>query len=317
MAVVVEALTLVVRRAALDASYPGGADAYLEDLTGRGRSARWACADEHLAAASYYTPDIAHKIRSLMEYGFVYEDNGTCVDLTVIDELTGPVVPCDWISWKRDPGVSSVAWLASENPGELATPDGWTPAHLARSDVRDEDGMFKLAEEGGVETWLDTGTGEVLCGPADRAGNAPGPLMQGIRSALERQCWPYTTHGPRVVRAAFQAGVLMHDLEVKVQEAAGLVSCRGSLPLVVPRRERGPDGSIEAALASLNERAGYKAYVMDHETGRISGSLVVEVSDRAAISTAAHTIIREIASLCRSAERRLLIEAVRWPHMRG
>jgi hypothetical protein len=58
MSVPIEALTLVMRRTALDVSYPGGADAMADWLAEEALNARWVVGDEHLIAASFMTADI-------------------------------------------------------------------------------------------------------------------------------------------------------------------------------------------------------------------------------------------------------------------
>jgi hypothetical protein len=312
MSVVVEALTLIVRRAALDASYPGGADGYLAEIAQPSYKARWICGDRHLTAVSFLTDDLVRALELVSERGLDFDDDAACRDVVVVDELTGPRPAWDWIGWSRGPDLVTTAWLADEDPGDLVTPTDWAPARLARADIRDEDFMFKLTEEDGVETWLDVNTSQVRHFPSDPAGNVVGPIMKAMRTAVENRGWAYTMHGPRVARALFNAGVLQHELEIKVQEDARLVRCRGLLPFFAPEQDRAAGSSLTRAIAVLNKGESYEACQLDPNTGRIWVLFTVEISDGVINPRLAGEIIGEVEALCMKAHRPLLEEAAQW-----
>jgi len=170
MSVLVEAISLVIRRAALDQKFEGGTNAFLSYCASRLSSEhRYACSDDHLVCLSYYTNDAADRgAVPLLGAGLIEIENDEFADFAVIDQHYGPVLDCRWLEWSRDPAGFTSAWLAGELPGELTTPQGWTveqSLQLKRADMSVlSDRALKLADENGVETWLDFATGRVISG---------------------------------------------------------------------------------------------------------------------------------------------------------
>src|SRR5689334_19092901 len=56
MSVLVEALSVVIRRSTLDDYYPGGTDSYLQLANSEASSARLACVDEELTSVRFLRP---------------------------------------------------------------------------------------------------------------------------------------------------------------------------------------------------------------------------------------------------------------------
>lgn len=174
MSVLIEALTLVVRKRELDIRYPGGTDAFLQAALELEAPPRFICnGDPHLVNLSFSDPDhLAPCVALLEAHGFMDVDDGKLVDMAYVDQHFGPTMPCDWLEWRRHPDGFTYAWLAGTEPGDMATDEDWTPERsrgMKRFDVRDEPGrMFRLAEEDGIETWLDTRTGKQVVGLAHR-----------------------------------------------------------------------------------------------------------------------------------------------------
>lgn len=178
MSVLVEALSLVVPRAKLDASWPGGADDFLWSIVGDDSPARYVCTDDRLASISFLDPDKAVEVAErLVDAGLVQVDEKRFVDFAFVDQHFGPMMPCDWLAWERHAEGFTYAWPSGEEPGDMAAPEGWTPEQsrgLTRNDVRDEPGrMMPLSSEEGLETWLDFETGQMIQGFPHRADVAP------------------------------------------------------------------------------------------------------------------------------------------------
>jgi hypothetical protein len=180
MAVLIEALTLVVRTRDLDIRYPGGSYAFLNACLTLPRPPRFICsADPHLVNLSYYDAEhLESSVALLYDNGFTDVEENRFVDMAYVDQHHGPTMPCDWLEWRRHRDGFTLAWLAGTEPGDMAAPEEWTPAQslaTRRSDIRDDpDRAMPLAEEDGIETWLDLTTGRVVAGLAHRPGEDAG-----------------------------------------------------------------------------------------------------------------------------------------------
>lgn len=171
MCVLIEALTLVVRKLSLEIAYPGGSDAFLHATLELAQPPRFVCScDPELVNLSFYSPEHAEPcIELLLEHGFIeLEDESTgFVDFALLDQHFGPALHCSWLEWKRHPEGFSYAWLAGTEPGDMAVPEDWTPERsrtMQRHDIRDDPGMLRLQRKDGREVWLDLRTGREWVG---------------------------------------------------------------------------------------------------------------------------------------------------------
>jgi hypothetical protein len=122
--------------------------------------------DDDLICLSYFSPDAADRaIVPLIQAGLTETIDDAFADFAIVDQRYGPTLPCTWLIWSQDPLGFTSAWLAGALPGELSTPEGWTlesSLRLRRVDIRNfPDRALKLADENGVETWLDFHTGRI------------------------------------------------------------------------------------------------------------------------------------------------------------
>lgn len=209
MSVLVEALSVVVARSSLDAKFPGGAEAYLAAARAPESPGRFAVADDDLTSVSFLTPEDATRfIERLIEQGLTETEEGENGDIAFVDQHYGPSVECPWIEWAKHEDGFTYCWLAGREPGDVAVPEGWSPAQslsLVRHDIRDEPGrMMRLAEEDGLEIWLDFKTGRQIAAVPHQpqAGGTAAPaakrrrrrrtsIMATVRRALEEQSWRY------------------------------------------------------------------------------------------------------------------------------
>ncbi|MEO5579956.1 MAG: YbjN domain-containing protein [Gemmatimonadaceae bacterium] len=292
MSVLVEALTLVVPRSALDISFPGATDGFLEALSDPAVDKRFVCSDDHLVSVSFMSPAALEPVaRRLTAHGLVEMEDSGFREFALVDQHFGPTMPCEWLVWKRHDEGYTTAWIATSEPGELAKPEGWTPAQsrqLSRSDVRDQTGWgMRLAEENGIETWLDFTTGRISVGLSHRSETAPRPvgpqselgvdsydepvrggaghaLLQVVHKALDEFGWRYqsATSGTAVVfRVA--AEHVPHDFFVSIDEEMKVVVCYLNTSFRVPE-------AIRPAVCELLTRANY---------GLRIGNLEMDMSD--------------------------------------
>ncbi len=188
MSVLIEALTLVVRKQGLERAYPGGTAAFLAAARALARPPRFACeGDEHFVNVSFYDPEHMRPCLELLRaHGLGRIEDDAFVDAACVDQIFGPTRGCDWLRWAEDEDGITRAWLATEEPRELATDDQWTAArslglvHRERVDVPGR--LLRLAEEDGVEFWLDQTTGKQLVGLAHPA-SGPAGVPEGDANA--------------------------------------------------------------------------------------------------------------------------------------
>jgi hypothetical protein len=168
MSVLIEGLTLVVKKLQLEIGYPGGASAFLEATLELEKPPRFACTgDEWLVHLGFYDPDhITPCLQLLYDHGLVAVDEGEFVDMAFIDQHHGPTMPCSWLEWKRHDDGFTLAWIAGTDPSEMVVYEGWTPENsrsMVRFDVRDDpDRMPSSRMSNGLETVLDLKTGHVI-----------------------------------------------------------------------------------------------------------------------------------------------------------
>jgi len=169
MSVLVEPLGLIVPRMVLDISYPGGADAFIRELSEAGAPCRRICADEQLVSVSFDGREDAQAIAiRLVNLDIVAVEDRRYQELAFVDHTCEPSMPCDWLEWRHHEEGFTSGWMAGTDPGDFHAPASWileqSPA-LASGDIRDEPGRcMLLADEDGRETWLDFVTGAIMSG---------------------------------------------------------------------------------------------------------------------------------------------------------
>jgi hypothetical protein len=304
LSVIVEALTLIVPRLSLDVSFPGGTDGFVEFLGKSDFEFRFALTDDHIAAVSAFNPEaltpIAHR---LIECGLVEADDDAFVEFAFVDQRFGPTLNCPWLKWRiHDEGYTS-AWLATAEPGGLYAPTDWTPEQsrgLTRTDIRDEPGWgMQLADENGVETWIEFNTGRQRSSLTHREQPTPSSgdstsarspanpeldqtikelaarmerekearLMTIVRQALDEAGWNYNMLERNRAMTFHVAGAhVRQDFLLVVDEASQFVVCYLSTTLRVP------DGARQAVaefLSRINYGVPIGNFEMDFDDGDV------------------------------------------------
>lgn len=165
MSVLVECISVIVRREALDRLYPGGAAAYERDCPNDSF-----CADDQLTRVGFMTPvDTQAFIDRLVARGFVFVDENGFRDIAVVDQMTGPTAPCDWLSFGKHVAGFTMAWAPGTSPSPMNAPAGWNAGRTDRIKFNPTEQaneyMVPLGRRGNLDVYLDTRTGrEVYVG---------------------------------------------------------------------------------------------------------------------------------------------------------
>ena len=206
MPVLIEAISIILRREAIDKKLPGGW-AFFKKAVPEATS----CYDDHLARVAFMMPQDAQAyIDHLEQFGLVYLAGGRARDLAVASQFEGLIDPCDWLEFRRVkiPGGGEVAVCryrrspAAETDDwgqtlDIATPPGWVyeeslsskSVYVPRGEM--EKRLKYLRTENRTDVYLDLETGkEIYAGrpqvPADTARTRFSTALERIaREVLE------------------------------------------------------------------------------------------------------------------------------------
>jgi len=127
MSVLVEAISVIVRKSSIEARFPGGWVAF-EHAVPNGTL----CADDDLARVGFMSPpDAKAFIVELETQGLRFLVDGIAGDVAVVDQQQGLMNPCTWLEFGRVPldgdNTAAACWSpGSAGPtGPLVTPEGW------------------------------------------------------------------------------------------------------------------------------------------------------------------------------------------------
>jgi len=124
MAVLIEALNVVVRRALLEQRFPGGINGFRDVVPNQ-----TFCADEHLVRVGFMDPaSVGDFVATLERYGFQLFDGSAFIDMAVVDQLRGPTAPAPWLTIEKAEQGHAFAYMTGNLPGALQTPKTWTLA---------------------------------------------------------------------------------------------------------------------------------------------------------------------------------------------
>lgn len=121
MSVLIECISVVVRRSAIERVFPGGLEGYLEIVPNQAF-----CCDTHLTRAGFMHPDdVGAFVTELQRHGLRFLENETFVEIAIVDQMQGPSRPCGWLSFSREAEGWSKAWLTGRPEGDLSVPAYW------------------------------------------------------------------------------------------------------------------------------------------------------------------------------------------------
>src|SRR6266404_6609987 len=117
--VLVEALSVVIRREAVEDRFPGGWQGFLRQIPNR-----TLCCDRDLARVGFMNPaDVGAYVSTLEAGGLVFQKDDQAVDFVVVDQFRGPTLPASWLKYGRiETGGMKInaCWLAERVPAEIA-----------------------------------------------------------------------------------------------------------------------------------------------------------------------------------------------------
>jgi hypothetical protein len=160
MAVLLEALNVIVRRSSLEEKYPGGAVRYQATCPNK-----TFCMDARLTRVGFMSPvDVRSFIGRLTSNGLTFFDGHQAVDIVVVDEHQGPTAPCEWFEGGRESRGYSAGWERGTEPGAVICPPNWKLGQSAQLNVmpNEEAGsrLLPLAKIGSLDVLLDFATGK-------------------------------------------------------------------------------------------------------------------------------------------------------------
>lgn len=177
MAVLVEAISVIIKRDVIEARYPGGWDGFVATAPNR-----TLCADTALVRVGFMVPaDVDQFVSVLARSGIVYLKDGLAQGLCVVDQLGGCMVQCDWLDVGRvdvtgdATGQVTVARAVGDLETWFAAPDGWvfdgslSQTWLFVPTGQESKGLRFLRHEHGLDVYLNLVTGrEVYAGRTSR-----------------------------------------------------------------------------------------------------------------------------------------------------
>ena len=165
MAVLIEALSVVVPVSVLEEKYPGGLEAYERDCPNQ-----TFCCDGKLTRVGFMTPDdVGAFVMGLQQKGLEPFGDNCWNDVAVVDQRThSTTVPCDWLScgWKFDGPAFACLRGDDTAPFDIYIPAGWqfegsisqTCGHVPVEQMSER--LEFLRSEGTIDYYLDRETGK-------------------------------------------------------------------------------------------------------------------------------------------------------------
>jgi len=193
MAVLLEILSVVIRHDAIRRAFRGGWAAF-ERAPAPNRTL---CSDGELIRIGFMHPaDAAAYISTLEAAGLIYQRDGQAVDLALVDQQRGLLLPAPWL----EVGLLCIngrevaaCWLTDRQPDNLAVPPGWkyegsASQHPCLCAEADDGDRFKfLRRQDNVDVYLNLVSGkEVFVARSVIQGNtAPALASQCTAICLE------------------------------------------------------------------------------------------------------------------------------------
>lgn len=168
MPVLIEAISVVIRGDRLCDVYPGGWNAFKNDVPNATM-----CSDTELVRVGFMVPqDVGDFIEHLNDFGLIYLENGMARDMVVIDQIRGLMAPCEWAEfafggYDDDPNKQvGGCSLKGGKEIDLFTPEGWvyegslSQSYVFTPDEHGEKSMTFLRHEDGLDVHRSGLTGE-------------------------------------------------------------------------------------------------------------------------------------------------------------
>jgi len=187
MSVLVEGISVIVRREAIEKKFQGGIETFKKAVPNN-----TFCADKHLVRVGFMSPqDVESFVKFLESHHLIFVYQQKPIDMVVVDQLRGPTIVADCLEFSHvrlgDSGNSVAACWLRENPlniagitfssynNEFAVPEGWNYENSLSSNFtfspngKMEERLKLLRVDNNIEVYLDPSTGkEVYIGRIGR-----------------------------------------------------------------------------------------------------------------------------------------------------
>ncbi len=127
MAVLIEAISVVLRCESIVKRFSGGVEHFMSSIPNK-----TLCSDGELASVSFMVPkDVKNYVEYLVRQGLVFKNDGIAMDLVVVDQRRGMTSDCDWAifgeaDWNNSPKCPiSVCQYFQSNIKHVVVPEGW------------------------------------------------------------------------------------------------------------------------------------------------------------------------------------------------
>jgi tetratricopeptide (TPR) repeat protein len=128
--------------------------------------------------------DAVSYIHHLESLGFARPTSEGSPEVALINEVTGFVLPCDWLelNWIDLGGdaPTAVAWLRGTALSQLVAPPDWKPGKMIQIAAKELSEREFLGTEEGVDIFRDTVTGELLYVGRTQDGAPPAHISTGM-----------------------------------------------------------------------------------------------------------------------------------------
>jgi hypothetical protein len=168
MAVLIEAISVVIRAEALLRTFPGGWEGFKSRVPNQ-----TLCADNEIVRVGFMSPqDVESFVKLLTRSGLTYLKDGQAIDVAVADQIHGLAAPCSWLEFGHvnlggDPKqhVAACRLVNSKYP-QVVTPPDWTfDGSLSHTygfvpSEHTDKSLKYLRHENGLDVYLSTLTGQ-------------------------------------------------------------------------------------------------------------------------------------------------------------
>jgi hypothetical protein len=166
MAVLVEAISVIIRVQAIQERYEGGWTSFVRSVPNQ-----TLCSDNELARIGFMAPDDCKAfVDSLDRVGIAFVRNGQSQEIVIADQMHGFTVPCEWADYGRveisQGQTVSAAQLKGSSTRQVYCPEGWKyEGSLSQQfefvpSGKEEKSLRFLRHEQGLDVYLNMVTGK-------------------------------------------------------------------------------------------------------------------------------------------------------------
>ncbi|MDD3536506.1 MAG: hypothetical protein PHC50_10225 [Candidatus Cloacimonetes bacterium] len=170
MAVLVEAISVIVKAESIVNKYHGSWEQFQNDVPNH-----TLCADGELVRIGFMSPHDAQCYVDFLESkGLIFQNRGTCMDIAIVDQQGGFTIPCDWAEFGRvfidrvQTQKVSACRIKGSKQRIVSYPDGWeyesslSKDHLFVQSENMQKELEFIRKEGNVSVYRHLPTGKII-----------------------------------------------------------------------------------------------------------------------------------------------------------